>query len=74
MARDLPCLYFSFIQVENPNASATTVGEQLIKVTTSTKLYGGDVKKTVVYYEKTVKRKLQSNKLVEEMSQVFTDL
>lgn len=46
------------------------VAEQLTKVTSSEKLYGGDVKKTVTYYDKLIDHKLKDSKLVYNLSQV----
>ena len=58
-------------QVENRTASAIEASEQLTRVAASMKLYGGDVRKTVVYYDKFIARKLNSGKLVQGLSQVI---
>ena len=44
-----------------------------MRVTDSNKLYGGDVRKTIVYYDKLISKKLKNDKLVQGLSQVINE-
>ncbi|XP_065069339.1 uncharacterized protein LOC135694494 isoform X2 [Rhopilema esculentum] len=60
--------------VENSSVNAVTVGDQLKKVTTRKKLYGGDVKRTASYYQKTIRDKLKEDSMVDIMGQPLLDV
>ena len=62
------------LQVDDPKVSAIAVEEQLIRVTTAEKLYGGDVRKTVDFYNKFIGKRLKGNALVQNMSQVCSSV